>query len=822
MPSTYTPNNNIEKPATGEQTGTWGNTANVDFNLLDQSLDGILSLAVTGAPVTLPITAGVVSNGRNRILLFTGVIFGDVTVSITPQTAQKWFFVQNNTTGGFSVIIHQGSGSTVAIREGATSLVMCDGAGTGASVKEILNGLRIATGLDTPLIALEGATSGVTVLAPQAVAGNTVMILPAANDQLVGRATTDTLTGKSISGSTNTLTAIPNSALVHPSMTLNGVVVNLGDTATIPAVLGHSASSGSGLTGGTFDGTANITYAIDPAIVATLAGIQTLTNKTLTAPVMTAPVLGTPASGNLSNCTNVPVDQAVNILPVAHGGTGTATPSLVAGTNITITGTYPNQTVTASATAATAFSALTSSTNNTAAMVVGTGASLAASGSGTIGATSVAGLSVASGKTLTVSNSITMAGTDGTVMTHPTTSATLARTDAANTFIGHQTIEGVTSTGATGTGNLVFGTSPALVTPNLGTPSAINLTNATNVPIPIATTVVVGGVKQGTGVTIAGDGTLAATYQLAIGGAVTSGTAASILFLNGSSQLSQNAANFNWDDTNKRLNISNPAAVDSKINVGGGVLTTTAQDQAPLVKLQTSDGSGAHALEFFELRASPAGNTSASAFYRIQRNIAGTRGCYIEMGDHGLNLGQTGTTTAAKFSLDSTGNLTLYESLEVSTAAGGPATVGIGTAPVAGQQLTLGGAGGLIALTTGEVGISATPTSSSGFPFTVGGAKCNGTTWANASDMAIKTAFDVVDEDSILDKLMALPVTSWEYISKPGERYIGPTAQDFAEAFGATGDDKSISTLHADGVMMSCIKALVKRLHDLEKKIVGE
>src|ERR1700691_1105526 len=64
-------------------------------------------------------------------------------------------------------------------------------------------------------------------------------------------------------------------------------------------------------------------------------------------------------------------------LTVAHGGTGTPTPSLVAGSNVTITGTWPNQTVTASSTAATAFSSLTTSTNSNAAMTVGTGASLA-------------------------------------------------------------------------------------------------------------------------------------------------------------------------------------------------------------------------------------------------------------------------------------------------------------------------------------------------------------------------------------------------------------------------------------------------------------
>jgi hypothetical protein len=42
-------------------------------------------------------------------------------------------------------------------------------------------------------------------------------------------------------------------------------------------------------------------------------------------------------------------------------------------------------------------------------------------------------------KNLTISNTLTLAGTDGTIMTFPTTSATLARTDATNTFTGIQT-----------------------------------------------------------------------------------------------------------------------------------------------------------------------------------------------------------------------------------------------------------------------------------------------------------------------------------------------------------------------------------------------
>lgn len=47
-------------------------------------------------------------------------------------------------------------------------------------------------------------------------------------------------------------------------------------------------------------------------------------------------------------------------------------------------------------------------------------------------------LTIADGKTLTANNSLTLAGTDATTMTFPTTSATIARTDAGQTFTGVQ------------------------------------------------------------------------------------------------------------------------------------------------------------------------------------------------------------------------------------------------------------------------------------------------------------------------------------------------------------------------------------------------
>ena len=51
-------------------------------------------------------------------------------------------------------------------------------------------------------------------------------------------------------------------------------------------------------------------------------------------------------------------------------------------------------------------------------------------------------LTIADGKTLTANNSVTFAGTDATTMTFPSTSASIARTDAAQTFTGTQTFAG--------------------------------------------------------------------------------------------------------------------------------------------------------------------------------------------------------------------------------------------------------------------------------------------------------------------------------------------------------------------------------------------
>jgi hypothetical protein len=119
-------------------------------------------------------------------------------------------------------------------------------------------------------------------------------------------------------------------------------VANTGKTITLG---GNLTTSGAFATTLTATGTTAVTLPTTGTL-ATLAGSETLTNKTLTSPTLTTPVLGTPSSGTLTSCTGLPLNTGVTgTLPVANGGTGTSSPSIVAGSNISVSGSWPNQTI---------------------------------------------------------------------------------------------------------------------------------------------------------------------------------------------------------------------------------------------------------------------------------------------------------------------------------------------------------------------------------------------------------------------------------------------------------------------------------------------
>jgi len=134
MPSSYTQNLGLEKPATGEQAGTWGNTANNDYDFLDAATDGNVTIALSSSAYTLSTQQGATSDARKKVIIWTGTLTQDATVSILPKTAQKLYFMVNATAGGFKINFQQGSGAVFTLNNGCSAVITCDGAGNGAGV----------------------------------------------------------------------------------------------------------------------------------------------------------------------------------------------------------------------------------------------------------------------------------------------------------------------------------------------------------------------------------------------------------------------------------------------------------------------------------------------------------------------------------------------------------------------------------------------------------------------------------------------------------------------------------------------------------------
>lgn len=141
MPSSYTSNLAIEKPANGEQVGTWGNTVNDNMDIVDRLTSQAGSIALTGTTYTLTTsTSGALSEGHYSLIKFTGTPGGTCTVTISPNNIQRIYTIYNTTNQ--TVTMSQGSGSTVSVPAGEVAQLYADGAGSGASVVQLTDKLK--------------------------------------------------------------------------------------------------------------------------------------------------------------------------------------------------------------------------------------------------------------------------------------------------------------------------------------------------------------------------------------------------------------------------------------------------------------------------------------------------------------------------------------------------------------------------------------------------------------------------------------------------------------------------------------------------------
>ena len=302
MPSTYTTNLGIEKIATGEQSGAWGNTTNTNLDILDQAINGIAAITLaaagsSGSPNSLIISDGAVSDGRNKFIEYVdgGDLGATAYVQLVPNDAEKIVIIRNSLSGSRSIIVFQGTynaSNDFEIANGKDVVLKFDGAGTGATVTQVFNDLSVA-GITAATADINGGTVDGAVVGGSSAAAGTFTTLTA------------TTLGGALDANNENITNIDVDSGAIDGTTIGASSAAAGTFTTLTA----------STLGGSLDvNNENITNVdIDSGAIdgTTIGGASAAagTFTTLTATTLTATTLGGALDANSQAITNVDINS---------------------------------------------------------------------------------------------------------------------------------------------------------------------------------------------------------------------------------------------------------------------------------------------------------------------------------------------------------------------------------------------------------------------------------------------------------------------------------------------------------------------------------
>ena len=513
MSSTFS-NLKFELITTGEQSGTWGATTNVNVGTaIEQAIVGMATLTsanFTTNVATLTLTNTNTAQNARALCLVISAASLSAAGTINVPAIQKPYLIINN--DSFAVTVKVSGLTGVSVPAGKRTLVYNNGTDVGNQV-DYLASLALGTAL--PLTS--GGTGATTASAARTALGATTV-----GANLFTLANPSAVTFMQINAD-NTVTTM-DAATFRTAIgagTGGGSVSSVAGTGTVNGIslTGTVTSTGNLTLGGALTGV-NLATQVTGTLPVLNGGTGVTTstgsgNTVLsTSPTLVTPILGTPTSATLTNATGLPLTTGVTgTLPVANGGTGvttsTGTGSVVLSASPALTGT-PTVPTAANGTSTTQAASTAFVINQIGAIAAGV-TTFSAGTTGLTPATATSGAVTLAG-TLAVANGgtgvTTSTGSGSNVLsTSPTlvtpalgtpSSATLTNATGlpistgvsglgtgVATFLATPSSANLAAavTGETGTGALVFATSPTLVTPALGTPSSVTLTSATGLPL---------------------------------------------------------------------------------------------------------------------------------------------------------------------------------------------------------------------------------------------------------------------------------------------------------------------------------------------------